>query len=246
MFSVKKEADQYTPQTPFLTAEWRNLLNLTYRVPPEILQPYLPKGIVLDVQNGTAFASIVAFDFLNTRVRRLKIPFHVNFPEINLRYYVKYKNNRAVCFVREFVPKFCIALVADKLYNEPYQAIPMQSQLQIKKGGDICIRHDFTKNHRAYYIEATANKSTQIFHENTLEHYFKEHDLGFGTDKKGQTLSYKVLHPIWETYMLENYAHNLDFGHIYGPQWAFLNKETPFCALLAKGSAVEVYPPTAL
>ena len=87
---------------PFLTAEWKHLLNVTYRVPPELLIDKVPPGVELDIQDGTAFASVVAFDFLNTRVRGLTIPFHVNFPEINLRFYIKHQGKRGVMFWKEF------------------------------------------------------------------------------------------------------------------------------------------------
>lgn len=63
----------------FLTAEWRNLILITYKIPTDILTPHLPKGIELDTINGETFASLVAFDFLNTKVKGVKIPFHVNF-----------------------------------------------------------------------------------------------------------------------------------------------------------------------
>jgi uncharacterized protein YqjF (DUF2071 family) len=53
---------------PFLTAEWRNLLLATYAVPPSLLTPRLPPGLELDTKNGNAFVSLVAFEFLNTRV----------------------------------------------------------------------------------------------------------------------------------------------------------------------------------
>ncbi len=229
-------------QRPFLTAYWHNLLNLTYQVPPELLLPLLPNGLTLDVQNGKAFASLVAFDFRDTKVRGLKIPFHVNFPEINLRYYVKHGDKRAVCFVTEFVPKFCIAFVADRLYNEPYQSLNMRSETYTESGR-INIAHYFTKEGKTYFIKATALNTPQQAAENSPEHYFKEHDTGFGSDKRGRTLSYKVLHPIWRTYPLEKHEIQVDFGHLYGPQWAFLNHEQPFSALLAEGSAIEVYSP---
>ena len=78
----------------FLSAEWHNLINLTYRVPAEKLEPLLPKGVELDLYEGHAHLSLVAFDFINTRVKGMKIPFHVDFPEINLRYYVRAGRHR--------------------------------------------------------------------------------------------------------------------------------------------------------
>ncbi|MGH7597707.1 MAG: DUF2071 domain-containing protein [bacterium] len=100
----------------FLSAYWQNLINLTYRVNPKLLLPDLPRGLELDLLDGKAHVSLVAFAFLDTRVKGCKIPFHINFPEVNLRYYVNCKGKRGVVFLREYVPRYCIALIADKQY----------------------------------------------------------------------------------------------------------------------------------
>ena len=76
-----------------------------------------------------------------------------------------------------------------------------------------------------------------------MEHYFKEHDVGFGKDKFGNTLFYRVEHPVWEIYPLREYKLNLDFGLLYGTRWSFLNDQQPLCTLLAKGSFVKVFHP---
>jgi hypothetical protein len=229
--------------TPFLTAEWRNLLNITYPVAPHLLLPYLPLGVELDLQNGNAFVSLVAFDFLNTRVKGLPIPFHINFPEINLRFYVKYNNGqRAVCFIREFVPKMAIAWVANWLYNEPYKAINMHSHTAYNSQS-ITITHTFKVANKWQHINVCAHNESYVPDSNSTAHYFKEHDLGFGIDGKGNTLSYEVKHPVWAIYPIKNYDLSLDFGLVYGKQWAVLNNTTPLSAILAVGSAIEVYAP---
>src|SRR3954447_13320947 len=111
----------------FLTAEWRHLCLITYAVEPQRLVRYLPPGLELDTLNGEAFVSLVAFDFLNTRVLGIPWPGYRNFPEINLRFYVREGERRGVAFVREFVPKRLIAWLARGLYNEPYATAPMRS-----------------------------------------------------------------------------------------------------------------------
>ena len=66
----------------FLTAEWRDLVMLNYQVEPSILAPRVPRGTELDEWDGQTFISLVAFSFLNTRVKRIPIPFHRYFEEI--------------------------------------------------------------------------------------------------------------------------------------------------------------------
>lgn len=88
----------------FLTAKWKNLIYVTYDIDPEFLLPHLPKGLNLDTIDGRAFVSFVAFDFEGVRIKGIKIPFHCNFPEINLRFYVNKNGKRGVVFIKEFVP----------------------------------------------------------------------------------------------------------------------------------------------
>ncbi len=228
--------------TPFLTAEWRNLINLTYSVHPDLLISELPDGLELDSLNGKAHISFVAFEFVDTRVKGFKVPFHSNFPEVNLRYYVNCKGKRGVVFLREYVPRYCIALVADKLYNEPYQAIAMSCETQMTAEA-LRVRHDLRKDRARFSIEVAAETRLVTPVENSLEHYFKEHDVGFGKDKFGHTLFYRVEHPVWEVYPVQDYKLNVDFGRLYGAKWEFLSAQQPLCVVLAKGSAVKVFHP---
>jgi hypothetical protein len=80
---------------PFLTARWSNLCLLTYAVPPSLLEPRLPRGLTLDLRAGDAFVSLVAFDFLDTRVLGIPWPGFRDFPEISLRFYVRRGDDRA-------------------------------------------------------------------------------------------------------------------------------------------------------
>ena len=76
----------------FLKAEWRNLILANYIIDPLILKSYIPKGTELDFWKGKCYVSLVGFMFKNTRLLGLKIPFHINFEEVNLRFYVKRKD----------------------------------------------------------------------------------------------------------------------------------------------------------
>jgi hypothetical protein len=118
---------------PFLTAEWRWLAVLNYPVAPGVLEPFVPRGTVLDSFQGTAYVSMVGFLFLNTKVRGLSIPWHRNFEEVNLRFYVRRQAEdgwrRGVVFIKEIVPRLAIATVARLLYNENYVALPMWHKL---------------------------------------------------------------------------------------------------------------------
>src|SRR3954466_13624174 len=127
------------PPRPLLTAEWRNLLLLNFLVPTEIIANLVPPGTEPDLHDGQSYISIVGFQFENVRLFGLRIPGHTNFPEINLRYYVRRKVagelRRGVVFAREIVPRRAVAILANHLYNENYITRPMRSEIQIAGAG---------------------------------------------------------------------------------------------------------------
>lgn len=229
----------------FLTAEWRHLMNFTYAVDASLLEPRLPRGCRLAVRDGRVWVSLVAFDFLETRVLGLRVPFHVNFPEINLRFYVEGTAPDGqpcvgVVFIREFVPRVAVAWAARFGYNEPYRAVPMKSRVE-RKAQSITATHVFGRGDYRLLLRAGARARTAA--PDTDEHFFKEHEWGYGRDRRGRTLVYRVEHPIWETYPVEEYEIDVDFARLYGPEWGFLKEARPEHVVFAEGSAIKVYFP---
>lgn len=53
-------------RSPFLTAEWRHLVMVSFAVDPGRLAPLVPAGTDLDTHDGTTWVSLVAFRFVNT------------------------------------------------------------------------------------------------------------------------------------------------------------------------------------
>jgi len=103
---------------------------LNYEVDPAILAPYIPAGTTLDLWQGKALVSLVGFLFLNTRLLGIPVPYHRNFEEVNLRFYVKQGTRRGVCFIKEIVPRWSIAYLARKLYNEKYVSTSMRHRIE--------------------------------------------------------------------------------------------------------------------
>ena len=113
----------------FLTAQWRKLIMAQYEVAPEVLQRRLPPGLTLDLYESRCFVSLVGFLFDHVRILGLPIPFHTQFEEVNLRFYVRRPMpdgsfRRGVVFLSEIVPKPAISAVARALYGEAYATAP--------------------------------------------------------------------------------------------------------------------------
>src|SRR5262249_9635735 len=106
-----------------------------YEIDPDIVRPLLPAGTELDFWNGRTYVSVVGFRFIDTKLRGFPIPFHRNFNEVNLRFYVRRQTagewRRGVVFIKEIVPLPAVTFVARTVYNENYVTLPMQHQLQL-------------------------------------------------------------------------------------------------------------------
>ncbi len=237
---------------PFLTARWSNLCLFTYAVPAALLERRLPPGLELDTREGQAFASLVAFDFLDTRVLGVGWPGYRDFAELNLRFYVRRRRSdaeaaaqtpaeRGVVFIREFVPQRLVARLARAMYNEPYLAAPLVSAIT-ETGDSIHVEHRLAFGGRTHMLSMTGGKPAFLPDETGAEHFFKEHRWGYGTSRDGRLLRYEVLHPVWEIYPVNSWRLDVDFSVVYGPEWGFLADAKPYSTVLAAGSAIQVFP----
>ena len=223
----------------FLSAEWKNLLLLNYKVADSVLFPYLPEGCELDRYQGSAYVSVVAFQFLNTKVLGVKWPGYVNFPELNLRFYVKSHGQRGVCFIREYVPSRLVSFIARSLFNEPYQSAKLKG-LVTSSAESITANYVLSDDPRKFSIQVTGSQKSIMPTSASLEHFFKEHELGVGKDRTGKTTHYQVWHPAWDIYPVESAQISIDWSALYGNTFAHLKDQKPDSICFAKGSEIRV------
>ncbi len=211
-----------------------------YEVAPELLEDRVPKGVSLDFHEGKLFVSLVGFMFLDTRVLGIPVPFHINFEEVNLRFYVKRETGteirRGVCFVKEIVPRYAIATVARVLYGEPYECWKMNHTKT-----DTQVGYSWQKGDSANSIKVETDQDLGVPAENSHGEFIIEHYWGYTRRGANRTDEYKVEHPKWELFSVKNEVINVDFGRTYGGEFAFLSEAKPFSILLAKGSPIAVY-----
>lgn len=228
----------------FLTAEWKNLLFVNYEAEPDVLKPYIPEGVELDFYKGKCLVSLVGFMFLKTKVRGIGFPFHRNFEEFNLRFYVVRKEGnsvkRGVVFVKEIVPRRMIAWVAYTLYGEQYFYHRMKHTTR-ETENSVDVSYSFRMNGNWNKIAATADaiKKPQI--TGTEEEFITEHYWGYTKMKDGTTSEYQVQHPRWNIQQVKSYDINVDTDELYGRQWNMYLKAKPVSVFLADGSPVTIF-----
>ncbi|MFN0036569.1 MAG: YqjF family protein [Saprospiraceae bacterium] len=229
----------------FLTAAWRKLLMANYIVPPELLKPYVPWGTELDLWQGRCYVSLVGFMFLRAKMLGIPVPFHRDFEEVNLRFYVRRKagneRRRGVAFVKEIVPKPAIALVANAVYRENYVTQRMRHSWELGAeqqkvsyewkpffGGEWC------------KLAAVTEPIAQPTAEGSEEEFITEHYWGYSRADERSTNEYRVEHPRWEVYKVLSHKIRGDFRRMYGAAFGEILAAPPASVLLAEGSEVVV------
>ena len=100
--------------------EWNDLLFVHWRVPAEVVQQRLPRGVTVDLYDGAAWVGVVGFHMDRVGVRG-GVPYFGSFSEVNVRTYVRGPDGRpGVWFDSLDVTRLIPALVARSTYGLPY------------------------------------------------------------------------------------------------------------------------------
>jgi len=227
----------------FLKAEWRKLAIANYVVDPAVLHKHVPIGTQLDLWKGKCFVSVVGFMFKNTKILGIKVPYHINFEEVNLRFYVRRLENgewkRGVVFIKEIVPKRALTFVANTVYNENYETMPMQHHWITEKD-KRSVQYRWRQKQHWHSIKLWASLDTHKIEPNSETEFITEHYWGYAKVNKDKSNEYEVTHPKWEVYKVLDYKIDVDFKSLYGSEFEFLNLETPSSVMLAEGSQITV------
>jgi uncharacterized protein YqjF (DUF2071 family) len=232
--------------TPFLTARWEDLVLLNYSAPRELLEPLVPAGTELDVWNGELLVSLVGFMFRETRVLGVPIPFHTNFEEVNLRFYVRRVTpsgelRRAVVFVRELVPRLAIALAARWIYNEPYLAVPMDHRCSLDADHGGVASYSWRYRGAKFTMAAEAAGPARPPAPGSEAEFVTEHYWGYTRQRNGDTLEYRVEHPTWTTWEAARASVSGPLSSLYGPAFGEVLSTPMRSAFVAVGSPVLVH-----
>jgi uncharacterized protein YqjF (DUF2071 family) len=227
---------------PFLTAQWRNLILLTFAVDPARLIDLVPEGTTLDSWRGQTFVSLVGFQFQETKVLGAPVPFHQNFEEVNLRFYVRRVTEdsvrHGVVFIREIVPRPLVAGMARLLYREPYLVVPMRSKVSAGPPPDV--EYQWSDAGRWCTVAGSGGGAGAEPGEGTLEEFLTVRQWGYNGERGKPTLEYRVDHPRWNVWRAEDTRLDCNAETLCDRDLANELK-TPMSKLIADGSAVTIH-----
>jgi uncharacterized protein YqjF (DUF2071 family) len=233
---------------PLLTAEWRHLVMLNYEIDPAIVTPYVPSGTQLDTHDGRTYASVVGFLFRRTRFFGVRVPWHGNFEEVNLRIYVRRECHgelrRGVTFIRELVPRRAVTLVANAVYGESYRTAPMGHRIAGEdptfSRAPRMLEYGWKFAGRWHSIALEPDGVVRRLAPGSHEEFIAEHYWGYTALRRGAA-EYQVAHPSWRISRAAAVEFNVDVAALYGPQFEGALRGRPASAFWADGSAVRVY-----
>lgn len=224
-----------------LTCEWKKLAFANYIVPPEILEKYLPKYTKLDYYNGNCYVSLVGFQFQNVKIAGVKVPFHNNFEEINLRFYVKRFDGaswrKGTVFISEIADKTALNTLANSIFNENYQTLPTKQEVE-EKEDTLKARYSWQFNDEWQHLEVIANTLPTPYAENSEAEFILDRPWGYGKHNEEETNEYSISHRDWPIYEVKEYSIKVDFTKVFGPEFNILSSATPHSVILAEGSSV--------
>ena len=216
---------------------------LNFAIDPEMLAPHVPAGTELDFFEGETYVSIVGFLFYHTVVMGLPIPRHRNFEEVNLRFYVRKESGdtwrRGVVFLRELVPKLAIAVTARIFYGEPYQTLPMRSEVTDDESG-VAATYEWRRGRKWERLAMTAKGASQKIGAGSHEEFITEHYWGY-TARGARTSEYRVEHPRWKFWPAASFDLQAEVKTLYGEKFVEPLAASPRSAFIADGSFVSVF-----
>jgi uncharacterized protein len=220
---------------------------LNYEVDPRLLNPYVPPGTSLDSFDGRTYVSLVAFRFCRTKLLGLfSVPFHADFDEVNLRFYVRREHDgeerRGVVFIAEVVPRRAIAATARLLYGENYKYFPMRHRV-VPEGLSTTAEYQYEWQVGGQWCTISAQTAGPPARpqEGTLEQFITEHYWGYSGQGSSGCLEYHVSHIPWQVWVTRAARFEGEASTLYGKELADVLHQRPTSAFVADGSPFTLF-----
>ena len=239
MLSTDERTDTTMPESVFLTSDWLYLALVNYEIEPEVLLRYVPAGTEIDLWEGKCYVSVVGLRFLRTKLLGVPIPFHRDFPEVNLRFYVRRETEgqvrRGVVFIKEIVPRHAVTWVARGVYNENYVTLPMREEIAADS-----YRYEWRFEGKWNRLSVETRGNWFVPDLDSEASFVAEHYWGYAAQRDGSSLEYEVEHPRWRMATAVEVEYKCDIASLYGEEFVEALDSEPVSAFMAEGSAVVV------
>jgi uncharacterized protein YqjF (DUF2071 family) len=175
---------------------WRDLLFCHWAVPVEAIRAHVPRSLEIDVMDGSAWVSLVAFRMARVRPRWFPpFPPVSNFLELNLRTYVRKDDKPGVLFLSIHANKRLAVHVARWFSPLPYvfarmTLSPCDDGLQFH-----CVSRQGGVNFAAHYTPAS---KVYMARRDPLSEWLLERYRLYAGTRSGGLIHNEVHHDPWE------------------------------------------------
>lgn len=177
--------------------EWNDALFLHWRIAPELLQPLIPKGTSLDLIDGDAWISLVAFTMEKVRPRQLPPwSFVSTFHEVNIRVYVTANQKPGVYFLSLEGGKRQSVQTARFLSGMAYQFASIQRRTKT-----TACHYTSINRAKGCKLESTFHIGAPIQSKTPLDLFLTEKYCAY-FEKKNQLFRYEIQHLPWNLYQV--------------------------------------------
>lgn len=179
--------------------KWSNLLFLHYRVDPKELQKLIPPPLELDLHNNEAWISVVPFKMSSIKPGNITnvVP---NFPEINVRTYVKYGEQRGVYFLTLDASNKLVVKTSSLFPGLPYKQAKMTQKGDGSSKNPFSIKSTRTEKYAPHAefeasYEVTTEEGQSV--QDDLSKFLIERYRFFGVNKDGTVIKTDINHEQW-------------------------------------------------
>jgi uncharacterized protein YqjF (DUF2071 family) len=233
----------FSTTKPFVTAQWRGLLNIAYRCPRRLLEPFVPTGTTLDLRDGEPLLSVTGYMVLGIRIKGIALPFHRDFESVDLRFYVQRRMTdgsirSGVVLLSRLLPHRTIAAPARWLYSEPYRVARMDHSVVLLDDAGGSLEYSWTIGGARQLLSSHVLGPPRPVTPESLPAFLTERAWGYARRDGGSTLEYQIDHPTWSIWNAEDAALRGRTDTTFGADFAEVLRSPPHAAFVALGSVV--------
>ncbi|MFX3635661.1 MAG: YqjF family protein [Candidatus Pristimantibacillus sp.] len=214
---------------------WRDLLFVHYPVKHETLRPHIPMELEIDTYDDYAWISIVPFLMSGIRFRGTPaIPVISQFPELNVRTYVKSGDKPGVYFFSLDAMSALAVFFGNTFFHLPY----VYSKMSMDRQADQRFVYESIRSGGIHKFKGSYRPVSKVYQaiEGSLDYWLVERYCLYSKGNNQLYLS-EINHEPWQ---LQNVEYEIiENSVVHLPE---INIGAPYCAHYCKRIDVHVWP----
>lgn len=225
-----------------VAVEWRKLCYVTYSVDPARLATKLLPGLSLQLHEGRALLNLVFWQAQYPSVLGFKPAQPLSSTELALRYLVCEGPRRGVVTLHEDSSSAAVALAARTLFREPTRHTVMRA-LESSRADMLELEYEAQFAARSHRVQVKAKPEALAVDRDTLAYAMVQRPFVYSRAKDGGLARCDLDHSPWRVHEVLESQIEVDYGALYGEEWADLSEIAPLAVTLVEGSTVRATLP---